>query len=831
MSAVAPGRRRRGRGTAAIALWLLALAAAAVVAARSHYVADLSAFLPAAPTPEQAVLVDQLKSGAATRLVLVGIDGGDAEARAAASRALAEHLRASGLFTAVNNGDRSAFEAAGRVVFVNRYLLSPAVDADRFSVDGLRAALGETVSLLGTPAGALVKPILFEDPTGETIRLVEALTPATAPRSEGGVWASRSEPRAVLVAITRADGSDLDGQQRALETLRSAFARIAPPTLHLQVSGPGSFGVAARERITAEVERLAIAGTVMLVAFLLVAFGSLRALGVALLPVATGVLAGIAAVSLGFGQVHGMTLGFGATLIGEAVDYAIYYLIQASAPAAAEAVVGNGKGTESRNGDGESAGLQRWLSSSWPTVRLGLFTSLIGFAALLFSGFPGLAQLGVFSIAGLAAAAATTRFVLPTLAPRGVAGRGLRHGLGRVLRRATALLARARLAFAALAVAALVALVALPSPWHGSLAALSPVGAEALALDAGLRADVGAADGGTLIAVSAADEAAALAGAEAVGARLDRLVQDGALAGYESPAKLLPSPETQARRRAALPPAVVLRERLVEATAGGPLPADRLEPFVDAVQRARDAPLLSREALAGTPLAAALDALLVPGSGERPWRALLSVQAPGTATLDAAGLRAAVDGIPGVHVVAIGSELDALYARYLRDAMWQAGLGGLAVLALLAVRLRDARRLARVAVPTVAAAALVVAVLSAAGVALGILHLVGVLLTVAIGSNYALFFDHLRAATRPGDAELGARAGAGTGADDDTLASLLLANLTTVAAFGLLATSAIPVLQAIGIVVAPGALLALVFSAALIGPAAPPLAHGRIPGP
>ena len=31
-----------------------------------------------------------------------------------------------------------------------------------------------------------------------------------------------------------------------------------------------------------------------------------------------------------------------------------------------------------------------------------------------------------------------------------------------------------------------------------------------------------------------------------------------------------------------------------------------------------------------------------------------------------------------------------------------------------------------------------------AGVALGILHLVGLLLTVAIGSNYALFFDHLR---------------------------------------------------------------------------------------
>jgi predicted exporter len=96
----------------------------------------------------------------------------------------------------------------------------------------------------------------------------------------------------------------------------------------------------------------------------------------------------------------------------------------------------------------------------------------------------------------------------------------------------------------------------------------------------------------------------------------------------------------------------------------------------------------------------------------------------------------------------------------------------------------------------------VLAALALTGVALGILHLVGLLLTVAIGSNYALFFDHLR------------MQGA---VDEDTLASLLLANLTTVASFALLATSPIPVLQAVGIVVAPGAFLCLVFAAAWLG--------------
>ena len=48
-----------------------------------------------------------------------------------------------------------------------------------------------------------------------------------------------------------------------------------------------------------------------------------------------------------------------------------------------------------------------------------------------------------------------------------------------------------------------------------------------------------------------------------------------------------------------------------------------------------------------------------------------------------------------------------------------------------------------------------------------------------------------------------------------TLASLLLANLATVIGFGILALSPVPVLQAIGITVGPGAVLTLVLSAML----------------
>jgi predicted exporter len=83
---------------------------------------------------------------------------------------------------------------------------------------------------------------------------------------------------------------------------------------------------------------------------------------------------------------------------------------------------------------------------------------------------------------------------------------------------------------------------------------------------------------------------------------------------------------------------------------------------------------------------------------------------------------------------------------------------------------------------------------------LSILHLVGMLLIVAVGSNYALFFDRQANSADAGDEAL-------------TLAALVIANASTVIAFGLLSFSQIPVLVALGTTVAPGTFLALLFAA------------------
>ena len=72
------------RRTLAIAAWLVGLALCAWQIAHTRFAADLSSFLPSAPTAEQRLLVDQLREGAVSRLVLIGIEGADAATRASA---------------------------------------------------------------------------------------------------------------------------------------------------------------------------------------------------------------------------------------------------------------------------------------------------------------------------------------------------------------------------------------------------------------------------------------------------------------------------------------------------------------------------------------------------------------------------------------------------------------------------------------------------------------------------------------------------------------------------------------------------------------------------
>jgi predicted exporter len=757
----------------AVAAWLVFLAACIAVVARTTITTDISAFLPRSPTPAQQLLVEQLRDGVVSRLILIGIEGAAPETLARASKQLAAALRKQDGFASVSNGEDAGFSNDREFLWRNRYLLSPAVAPARFSAEGLRARLEENLQLLASPAGMLLRRILPSDPTGELIELVEQLEGQARPATRDGVWFSRDGGRALLVAQTRAAGYDIDAQERALEAIRGAFAQAGGGEAKLLLSGPGVFSVSSRAAIKGDAVRFSLIATLLIAAMTLAFYRSPRVLGLSLLPVASGAVAGVAAVGLGFGSVHGITLGFGVTLIGEGVDYAIFLFTRASPDVAP----------------------YRTLDRVWPTLRLGVLTSICGFSAMLFSGFTGLAQLGLFSIAGLVVAVAVTRWVLPALMPAGftaTAVTALAPAALAALRRAPPL--RYPLLIAIVLAAASLAFHRGPL-WSDDLSSLSPVPRADQLLDQHLRQNLGAPDVRYLVVVNADDEEGALRAAESVTAALRGAVSAGLLAGYDSPAIYLPSREAQRARQAALPEPAELRGRLQQALKGLPYRPEAFEPFIKEAAAARSLPLVDRGSLQGTSLALKLESLLVRrGSG---WAAMLPLRG----VSDAAGIAREIGALPGTRAVLLNlkSESDRLYADYRREALTHSALGAAAIVVLLFIGLRSTRRVFDVLAPLVAAVVITTAVIAAMG-PLSIFHLVGLLLVVAVGSNYSLFFDrHLAPGPDRGR----------------TVVSLLFACASTIIGFGVLSFSKVPVLNAIGATVGIGAILALVCSAIL----------------
>lgn len=788
-----------------IGLWLAAVIVCVVIASRADYTTDLSAFLPAAPTENQQLLVDQLRSGPVSRLLLLGIEsrGGDAgtpaaaEARARLSQALVTALRGMPGLGAVTNGASPAGDdPTGKLLFDYRYLLGDAATAGRLTQPGLAEALRDGLDTLASPLGLVYRELFTRDPTGEMVRLVERMQPGQTPRIIHGAWASDDGSRAIVLVRLDADGTALDRQQEALERIRAAFDRVRGDTpARLLMTGTARFSVESRATIERDVTLLSLLGTAAIVLMLSSVYRSPRPLLLGLLPVTTGALAAVAMVALVFGQVHAITLGFGVALIGEGIDYAIYLFVQGSSRAL------------------------------WRTVRLGVLTSLIGFSSLLASSFPGLAQLGVFAVTGILVAALVSRFVLaPLVSNQPVALPGWLTALARRLPRLRRLRAVPLLAIAASAIA-LIAITAQRPLWQADLASLSPISAADQRLDQELRGALRAPDVRHVIAVRAASEEAALALAEQVGERLAPLIADGVLGGLQSPASWLPPASVQARRQAALPDQQRLTADLAEATRGLPVRAERLAPFVDDVISSATLKPLTAADLGSSDLSIAVTSLLV-GTADGV-TAMLPLQAAGAdGHIDDARVRQQLFktgpalGVPGhstLHLLDLKAETDSLYGAYLGEALVLSAIGGLLIVIALAVSLRqrgaterhstsdvaadrDAgagsrwRRVSRVLVPLIAAELTVLAALALVGVPLTILHLVGMLLTVAVGSNYTLFF-------------------ADRHDDERILSSLLLANITTAIGFGVLGFADAPVLAAIGQTVGPGAILSLLYGA------------------
>lgn len=767
-SARLPGARRR---TLLALLWLALLAGAGWWLNQALPLSgDLRKFMPAPHTPAQKLLMDELGEGPASRLLLMSISGGDPATLARQSQAMRVALQADPVFEMVANGAGTGLESIPERLLPYRWLLTDRYDIHPMNAAALHEELLQRVQDLGSPAGDLLDTLLPRDPTLETLYLAQTLQPPGAPQLRDGVWFDRAGQDALLVVQTHAAGFDLTGQQQAVDAIHAAFANASAGSgTRLLLTGAGAFSVEISGRTQREAQWIGSLDTIGLVLLLLIAYRSWKMPLLGILPLATAGVAGLAALALLFDGVHGITVAFGFTLIGVAQDYPIHLF------------------SHQRPGLDPRANARHL----WPTLATGVVSTCIAYVTFLFSGVDGLRQLAVFTIVGLAVAALTARFLLPLLidpAPRDHADSPLMARLWAAIVR----LPRPRgWQLGLLALAAVAVLAFAPGPfWENDLSRLTPVPRESLEQDGRLRAELGAADVGYVLVLQSADAQAALRAEDALRPTLDSLVRQGAITHYDMAARYLPDAALQRQRQARLPDPAQARAMLEQAVQGTPLRADGFAPFLEDLERARTAPVLTADMLAGTPLVTTVAGLLQPSAGHV--TALITL----SGLTDPDAVARAVAG-SGAQMLDFKRASESLVAAYRGRVLAALGMAALLLVLTVALALRSRQRIVRVLLPMALTTVLILAVQRALGVELNLFHLIALILAAGLGLDYGLFFDH-----------------AGDDRADQlrTLHALVVCSLTTLLVFAALAASSIPVLRAIGSTVALGVVFNFVLS-------------------
>lgn len=731
--------------------WLAAIAVAVVVLlTRLQLSFDLSAFLPRQTTLAHEVLIEQVRNGPASRLLVIGVGAATSEDAVAAGRALQQALTDEPAFVTVLNGEFDEQSADVPFPVSDYYLLMDDLD---FGAVALRAALQERLRDLAFGGGAELLGLISRDPHLATIDVLESLSPAEL---SGDPWIA-ANGKAVLLAETTAAAIDIDAQARAVNAIRAGFDALpGGETLTLDITGVGAFSVELQDTIRAEAALRTLLASAALLLVLLVVFRNLRMLFVSALPLLTGFLAGLTTVALLFDTVHGITLAFGFTLLGVAIDYPLHLFSHA------------------RHDSGRSA-----IRRIWPTMRLGAASTVVAYLALVFANSTGLAQLGIFTAVGVVVASLATRTWLPWLyqdkapAATGTAparAPGLSFTVAFLLLLGGALAAWARFDGA---------------PWDDNLSSLSPVASERLQTDRVLRSAAVTADMRYQLTLHAASLEQLLRDSEALDAVLADAAAADLLGGWQSVTQVLPSARTQETRRASIPERGVLAANITAATDGTPFRADAFEAFLDAAAATRAAPLLTAGDIRGSALESWLDAHLL--QLDDGWVALTSLVEPRPEALAGLVANAGIEaGLVDFQETSVS-----LVRDYRGTAMRTILVAAVLIVAILWWARGDPAQTAWIALTVAASLTVTVAIIGFVHGALTVIHMVALLLVLGLGLDYALFLSRSEAVEERRATDKG----------------VLACAASTTIAFTILAASSIPVLKFLGLTVAAGSLV------------------------
>ena len=633
-------------------------------------------------------------------------------------------------------------------------LLSPAGMA--LQADAIKAAL------LG-PDLSLVKSLLADDPM--------LLTLAWFTQAGQAYQQPDTDPAfSAFFLETRHAGLDTLAQQGFQQTLTDTFHALNSRHENgftLEMTGVPVFATNIQAQVKQDITRISALsiGLVILLSWLV--FRSLRALlCISILLFTTACIAALVTQWV-YGYLHGLTLALGTTLIGICIDYFIHSIVHA----------------------GNSTGVERVqaIRRIWPALLVGGATTLIGYTALSFSGFPGLQQVAVFTSSGIVAALLITRYILPALLDLFRVQAQPRLNLSWLL--TTAVGTRIRYLVIAI-ISGLLLAGGTRIQWGDDMGKLAPSLQQLAETDRAIRARLSSIEPGRFILVSGDSMEAVLQTAEAVQTQLEALQQQGKLDAYYPLFPWIASRQLQSQNaqawNEALNPAV--RERWSKTLMDHGFSAAAFPALSTAPES-----LLEPEQVLASPAAALLSSQLrqdATGTTAVIW---LGSHQPQT-------LQDLLQPLPDARYFSQKDNIRQLASDYRHKAQTLLAWGILAILVLLSVRYRSVMTALRVLTPATLSIMLLLGLWGLSGVPMGMLHLIGLLLTAAVCVDYGVFFLENRSGNR-----------------ERTFQAITVSAITTAAAFASLGIAENPALHALAGTVAPGVLTGFLLCPIMLG--------------
>ncbi len=386
-----------------VLLWISALAAILLFAGLSVHngVAVESNILKLLPNTEQDKFSEkafqQFTERNMSRMVFL-VANRDKQAAKESAGELITALKESGTVSAVDyHLSASEKMQSGKYGFDNRYWLLSEKDEALLKSEQFENFSDTVIQQIYSPLSAGLIDLVSRDPFLLSIRFASSASNNLQDMlPDEDFWVINKEGIYYVVISAQLNASAFSAELQ--QSLNHTLSRVESGWCQserdscLYRSGTVFYAGKAQETARDEISTIGTGSILLIIALVIFAFCSIKPLFFILLTIAVGIVTGFVSVLYLFESIHLLTIVFGASLIGVAVDYAFHYFAVGS----------------------KVAGPER-IRKIFPAITLGLISSVIGYLSLLTAPFPGFRQMGVFCIFGLIAAYLTVVLLLPAL--------------------------------------------------------------------------------------------------------------------------------------------------------------------------------------------------------------------------------------------------------------------------------------------------------------------------------------------------------------------------------------------------------------------------------